>query len=85
MGVSRTNRHVSYANSVCAVSDSMSRTYERISVSQRAIRVRLTARNFGCFRVQLQRDIAIVVETRETVLFILTDVYFHAMLLRVVS
>lgn len=63
----------------------MSRTYERISVSQRGTRVRLTAGNFDCFCVQLQDDIVFVVDTREIVLFILTDVYFHATLLRVVS
>lgn len=85
MGVSWTNRHVSYANSVCTVSDSMSRTYERISVSQRETRVRLTARNFRCFRVQSRDDIAFVVDRRETVLFILTDVYFHVTLSRVVN
>lgn len=63
----------------------MSRTNERISVSQRATRVRLTARNFGCFCVQSQDDIAFVVDRRETVLFILTDVYFHVTLSSVVS
>lgn len=57
----------------------------RTSVSQRGTRVRLTARNFGCFRVQSQDDIAFVVDRREILLFILTDVYFHVTLLRVVS